>query len=140
MYPGDFTPISVVLSKTFQAHFTQFPVQIFSRRIENELMKDVFVYDQKISVGQQLRTKYKLEIEDVNRLNLRRYQCRTPANDVEMLLNSQGLHAKCLSDCRDEIINRIPCNCTRLNAFNSSLRLLNCQYYTFRDLGMQNFR
>lgn len=102
-----------------------------------ELMKDMVTYDIDMKLGFTYTFAYRLEIEDVNKLNLRRSPCQPPVGDFDASLHMQGLKTKCLNECLDEIANRIKCNCTQLNGYNSSLSLPDCEYL-FIDLEMEN--
>lgn len=103
-----------------------------------ELMKDLIIDDLRLKVGICKLFTYRLEIEDTNKLNLQRYQCQMPADDLEAKLHSQGLKVRCLADCKDEIENRIPCNCTELNGFRVKTNLPDCQHIFTDDLQMKN--
>ena len=103
-------------------------------------MKDLIIDDISLKLGNEQSFTYRIEIEDVYKLNLRKYQCQMPVNDYQAKLHRQGLHVQCLANCKDEIENRIPCNCTELNAFNRSIGLPDCEHM-FKDyLEMGNVR
>lgn len=92
-------------------------------------MKDIVMDDLKIQLGHFHTVTYGLEIEDINKLNLRRYQCEMPKTDFEATQHRQGLKTKCLGECVDKLYNRDLCNCTNLNAFYPDLPLPDCPIF-----------
>lgn len=106
----------------------------------SELMKDMVTHDIQIKLGHYTYYAYRLEIENVNKLNLRRSPCQIPANVFEANFHLQGLKTRCLTECFDELVNRIRCNCTQLNAHNSNLSLPDCEYKFKDNMEMENLR
>lgn len=95
-------------------------------------MKDL-VTDLQLNLAHDYYATYRLDIENVNKLNLRRHQCQTSANEFEAKSHSQGKNIKCRADCVDELYSRSRCDCTELNAFNSNPRLPDCQHIFFNE-------
>lgn len=96
-------------------------------------MNDLIIYHPKLKLGHQYDVKYRLEIEDISKLNLNRYQCYDPKTPSEAKLHRKGLKTKCLTICMDELYNRKRCNCTQLKAFDANLKYQDCQYRSSSD-------
>lgn len=102
-------------------------------------MKDLVIDNLQLKLGHGYTFDYRLEIDDINKLNLRRYPCEIRATNFQAKLHRQGLKTKCLTTCVDQLYNRNLCNCTALKAFDADAKFQDCQYAIFRE-PMQNAR
>lgn len=90
------------------------------------MTQDLVVDLLKLKLGHSHTVGYRLEIDDVNKLSLRRYQCEMPTTIFDETQHRQAIKTKCLAKCMDKHYYQDLCNCTTLNAFNSGVELPDC--------------
>lgn len=111
-----------------------FKLKLFFSCTSYEFKKDIIADDLKIRLGHHHRVTYEVQIDDINKLNLRRYQCQMPTTDFEATQHRHGLKTKCLAKCIDKYYYRDSCNCTTLNAFYPGSPFPDCSFHIFPNL------